>query len=83
MRLSNAVGIIDSKYRGEVKFFFENGGMDHIREFAYCAKALNIYEVGDRIGQIIIMPYPKIEFEEVNELSDTERGNSGFGSSGA
>ena len=41
-----------------------------------------IYEVGDRIGQIIIMPYPKISFEEVDELSSTDRGEGGFGSTG-
>ena len=40
------------------------------------------YRIGDRIGQIIIMPYPQIEFEEVEELSETERGTKGYGSSG-
>ena len=40
------------------------------------------YNVGDRIGQIIILPYPKIEFEEVQELSDSERGVGGYGSTG-
>ena len=43
---------------------------------------LHIYEVGDRIGQIIILPYPNIEFVEVEDLSETERGDGGFGSSG-
>ena len=38
------------------------------------------YKVGDRICQIIIMPYPKVEFEEAEELSVTERGEGGFGS---
>jgi len=40
------------------------------------------YEIGDRIGQIIILPYPEIEFEEVENLSETERGTDGYGSSG-
>jgi dUTP pyrophosphatase len=40
------------------------------------------YAVGDRIAQIIIIPYPPIEFDEVAELSDTERGDGGFGSTG-
>ena len=40
------------------------------------------YNIGDRIGQIIIMPYPAIEFEEVDELSQTERGIGGYGSTG-
>lgn len=40
------------------------------------------YEVGDRIGQIIILPYPKVKFTVVDELSSTERGAGGFGSTG-
>jgi dUTP pyrophosphatase len=40
------------------------------------------YEIGDRVGQLIIMPYPKIEFEEVEELTETERGDGGYGSTG-
>ena len=38
------------------------------------------YNIGDRIGQIIILPYPKIEFLEVDELEQTERGGGGYGS---
>lgn len=69
--LSNAVGVIDSGYRGEImaKFKTINGGS-------------NLYEIGERICQIIIIPYPEIEFEETNELSETERGAGGYGSSG-
>ena len=40
------------------------------------------YEIGDRIGQILILPYPIINFEEVEELSKTDRGVDGFGSTG-
>lgn len=40
------------------------------------------YEVGDRIGQLIILPYPKVNFEEVEELSDSDRGTNGYGSTG-
>jgi dUTP pyrophosphatase len=40
------------------------------------------FEIGDRIGQIIILPYPKIEFEVVDELEETKRGSGGFGSTG-
>lgn len=68
--LSNSVGVIDSGYRGEVKLRFK-----HILDTA-------AYKVGDRIGQIIILPYPQIEFEEVDELSSTDRGEGGFGSTG-
>ena len=67
--LSNHVGVIDSGYRGEITLVF--------RKIEY-----GEYEVGERIGQIIILPYPEIEFEEVSELSETERGDGGFGSSG-
>lgn len=71
--LSNSCGIVDSGYRGEVKFVFKNN-----KDKQYP----NIYKVGDRIGQLIIMPFPRIEFEEVSELSNSERGQGGFGSSG-
>ena len=43
---------------------------------------LNNYNVGDRVGQLIILPYPSIETEEVEELNSSERGEGGFGSSG-
>jgi dUTP pyrophosphatase len=75
LSLSNAVGIIDSKFRGEMLLKF-NILHDPTEEFP-------IYKIGDRIGQILILSYRQIEFEEVNELSDTERGIGGFGSSGA
>lgn len=69
--LRNAVGVIDSGYRGEIMLKFS------------CSTNLNIYNVGDRVAQLIIMPYPQVEFEEVEELSDTDRGEGGFGSTGA
>jgi len=68
--LSNSVGVIDSGYRGEVQVtFIKTNGLDSLD-----------YKVGDRIAQLIIIPYPQIEFEEVEELSETERGTEGFGS---
>ncbi len=66
--LTNSVGVIDSGYRGEIKLRFK-----HIPDTAY-------YKPGDRIGQLIIIPYPQINFQEVEELSSTERGEGGFGS---
>lgn len=72
LSLSNSVGVIDSGYRGEIQATFnKQGGI-----------SAKIYEVGDRIAQIIIIPYPEVEFEEVEELSNTERGEGGFGSTG-
>lgn len=69
--LSNSVGVLDSGYRGEVSF-----------KFRQTKNLANAYSIGDRIGQIIILPYPMIEFDEVDELSETERGEGGYGSSG-
>lgn len=73
--LSNAVGVIDSIYRGEILAKFKTTTNLPLRESG-------IYQVGERIAQIIIVPYPKIEFEEVAELSETERQDGGYGSSG-
>lgn len=70
LTLSNSVGVLDSSYRGEVMFKFRAN--NHRR-----------YSIGERIGQIIILPYPEIEFEEVQELCDTDRGDGGFGSTGS
>lgn len=70
--LANHVGVVDSNYRGEIKFRFKKLTWD----------SGEIYNVGDRVGQLIIMPYPTIELEEVNELSETNRGVGAFGSTG-
>lgn len=82
--LGNSVGVIDTGYRGEVVFKFKPSiiyTMDDDVDFVGVPyHSLGNYEVGDRIGQIIIMPYPKIEFLEVDELSNSDRGIGGFGS---
>ena len=70
--LGNSVGVLDSGYRGEVVFKFKKPTLKPSK--------VNEYEIGDRIGQIIIMPYPQIEFNLVDELSTTDRGIGGFGS---
>lgn len=70
-RLSNAVGVIDAGYRGEVRAVFDTFPTSD-----------EVYNVGDRAAQIIIMPYPQVELEEAEELSSTERGTGGFGSTG-
>jgi dUTP pyrophosphatase len=74
LMLSNCVGVIDSGYRGELQATFNKINNDSVSE--------NDYKVGDRIAQIMIIPHPSIEFEEADELSDTERGEGGFGSTG-
>ena len=68
--MCNSVGVIDSGYRGPINFRFKQVGSG------------NSYMVGDRVGQIIIIPIPEIQFCETYELSDSERGVDGFGSSG-
>ena len=92
--LSNSVGVIDSGYRGEVMLKFKSSASSFSLKslfkliFNQDAKITIInnvktsYNVGERIGQIIILPYPKIEFEEAEELSETERQNGGYGSTG-
>lgn len=82
--LCNSVGVVDSGYRGEIEFRFKRVpklGMDASGAFAP-AGALEVYEPGERIGQLVIVPYPTIEPEFADELSSTERGEGGYGSSG-
>ena len=69
--LKNSVGVIDSGYRGEIK----------IRMSIPCLGA-PCYSIGDRIAQLVIVKLPWVEIEEVDELSETDRGEGGFGSTG-
>lgn len=84
--LSNCVGVIDSGYRGEIMAKFKPSNFFNYYED--CGRIVerphdgNIYGIGERIAQLIIMPIPEIEFEEVEDLSDSERGIGGYGSSG-
>lgn len=81
--LSNAVGVIDSGYRGEIMAKFKpqmmyNGeGWEGVE-----LNDGNMYNFGDRIVQLIIMPYPHIEPEWADELTATDRGEGGYGSTG-
>jgi dUTP pyrophosphatase len=72
LSLTNSVGVIDAGYRGELQATFHkvNG------------VASKVYEVGDRVCQIIIVPHPVIQLKVADELSDTDRGKGGFGSTG-
>jgi dUTP pyrophosphatase len=70
--LANHVGVVDSGYRGEIKFRFKKLDWD----------SGEVYNVGDKVGQLIIIPYPTIELEEVSELNETHRGDGAFGSTG-
>jgi dUTP pyrophosphatase len=70
--LSNGVGTLDSNFRGEIVFKFKKTQV----------VTLETYNVGDRIGQLIVLPLPEMSFVEVETLTDTNRGNGAFGSSG-
>lgn len=77
--LTNHVGVVDSGYRGEVMCSFKN--RDKIEEDSI-KSMYRPYSPGERIAQLIIVPYPQINFVEVSELSDSERGENGHGSTG-
>lgn len=73
LALCNSVGVIDSKFRGNIRFRFRlTTDLDRAK----------IYNKGDKIGQLIIMPYPTVELFKVDQLEETERGEGSFGSSG-
>lgn len=72
-QLTNSVGVIDSGYRGEIMLKYTRD-IDDTERIAYSP--------GDRVGQLIVLPYPQVQFEEVEELSITERGEGGYGSTG-
>lgn len=84
LSLANAVGVVDSHYRGEVTFKFKPTMYGYGERFIspIAPTSIKRYDVGERIGQLIIMPYPEIEFEESDELSETDRGDGGYGSTG-
>lgn len=68
---ANKVGVIDSDYRGEIRVVLLNHG-----------KTTQIVENGERVAQFVITPVLTPGFEEVDELTDTDRGTGGFGSTG-
>lgn len=71
LRPANCVGVIDSDYRGEVIVALHND-----------SDKCETIHAGDRIAQLVIMPYLGVELNEVADLTDTERGSGGFGSTG-
>lgn len=77
--MCNHVGVVDSGYRGEVMLSFKNRGKNVDGTIEQLIKP---YEVGNKVAQLIIMPYPKIKFVEVDKLSDSDRGTNGHGSTG-
>lgn len=72
--LANSVGVIESDYRGSVKI--------RLAQFYHSYMPAAPVKVGDRVAQAIIEPIPRVEFEWADDLSDTVRGDGGFGSTG-
>lgn len=70
LRPANCVGVVDCDYRGEVIVAIHNDSNRNA-----------VISPGDRIAQMILLPYQSMEFTEVNDLNETDRGDGGFGSS--
>lgn len=71
LRPANCVGVVDTDYRGEVKVALHNDG-DVVR----------VITPGQKVAQLVVVPFLSVEFDEVDELSETVRGVGGFGSTG-
>lgn len=71
LMLANAIGVIDEDYRGEIRIPFFYHGEEEM-----------VLEDGERVAQMILVPYVQAQCREVEELTDSQRGNRGFGSSG-
>jgi len=83
LMLKNSVGVVDSGYIGEIKFMFTDLKQQIIVPPYYNAATCierKQYEVGDRIGQLIFLDLPEITLIETDQLSETDRGTGGFGS---
>lgn len=68
---ANKVGVIDSDYRGEVKVALHNHSNEPQK-----------IDAGERIAQLVITPFLAVDFEQADELDETQRGEGGFGSTG-
>lgn len=90
LRQPNSCGIIDSDYRGEVKAMYESRIEERVVTHSdavlvgvhKCVGTSTIIKAGDRIAQMLIERNEEFEFVQVDELSETERGTGGFGSTG-
>jgi dUTP pyrophosphatase len=71
LRPANCTGVVDSDYRGEIVVALHND-----------SDVMRMVEPGERIAQLVVQPYVSVEFEEVETLNTTDRGSSGFGSTG-
>jgi len=72
LRPANCVGVVDADYRGEIKVALHNDSEEERR-----------ISQGERIAQLVVIPHLTLEFEQVEELDETQRGDGGFGHTGA
>lgn len=83
--MANSVGVVDSNYRGTVQVSFKrtlSGSVKYLLNGIGFRFDLKEYELGDRVCQLIILPYPQIKLKVVEELTETKRGEGGHGSTG-
>ena len=71
LRPANCVGVVDSDYRGEIKVALHNDG-----------EQSRVITPAEKIAQLVVVPFLSVDFNEVSNLSDTARGEGGFGSTG-
>ena len=71
LRPANCVGVVDSDYRGEIKVAVHNDG-----------EVERVITPSEKIAQLVVVPFLSVSFNEVSELTDTARGEGGFGSTG-
>ncbi len=71
LRPANCVGVVDSDYRGEIKVALHNDG-----------EIERVVTPSEKIAQLVVVPFLSVEFSEVSELTSTDRGEGGFGSTG-
>lgn len=83
MLLKNSIGVIDSNYRGELKLRFYSYDYEKwVLGIKTGGIYKNIYNVGDRVGQLVVVPIPNVMLYEVEKLSETDRGDGSYGSTG-
>ena len=71
LRPANCVGVVDSDYRGEIKVALHNDG-----------EVARVVTPAEKIAQLVVVPFLSVSFNEVDKLTDTDRGEGGFGSTG-
>ena len=88
INMQNSIGLIDCHFRGEVKAKYRPTSTQPVRGAktncieVYQANTAEIYEVGDKVAQMVFIKLPETELKEVEELSKTDRGEGGWGHTG-